>query len=328
MPTTRISRLGMAEELGGQQRERQPRVADRRSTARSRRQPAAASATTAAAPAAIACGANAAPSAFSPCSATNTEPRRDAARVVRHARCTARRAPGASSADRASAGTSAGTPIERRRSNRHRPSWLSALAIWTRRRSSRARRVGRRDSIGVAGSRLLLDDDARALQLRRSARAARACAARRARSCRSDRERPASRRRRSAERHDRRRLGRARRRLLGASRRRRVDEQRRRRVDRLRARRSGAAPRRRSSGRSAPPRRRRTASTLVRRIDDDDDREHRLARRHEADERHVVVGVAAVAAVDQLLGRAGLAGDGVAVDLRRLAGAVGRRRLP
>ena len=56
----------------------------------------------------------------------------------------------------------------------------------------------------------------------------------------------------------------------------------------------------------------------MRRIDDDDDRERRLARRNEADERGVVLG-RRVAPVDDLVRSPGLAGDGVAVDLRRLA---------
>ena len=67
---------------------------------------------------------------------------------------------------------------------------------------------------------------------------------------------------------------------------------------------------------------------FVRRIDDDNDREDRLARRHEADKRHVVVGVASVAAVEQLLRRARLASDGVAVNLRQLPGAVGDDAAP
>ena len=61
----------------------------------------------------------------------------------------------------------------------------------------------------------------------------------------------------------------------------------------------------------------------MRRIDHDDDREHRFVRRHKPDERHVVVGVAAIAAVDELLRRAGLSGHGVTLNLRRFAGAFG-----
>ena len=80
-PTTGMRRLGMVVEAIGQQRQRQARVADhepRRRDAFGR----GASATMTAAPRAIACGTNAAPSAFRPRSATNTAPARHAARVV------------------------------------------------------------------------------------------------------------------------------------------------------------------------------------------------------------------------------------------------------
>ena len=93
------------------------------------------------------------------------------------------------------------------------------------------------------------------------------------------------------------------------------DEHRRRRVDRrpdpeVAQRRLGdALEDRRGDGAAV-------VAVRVRRVDDDDDRERRLARRQEADERRVVVGVRVVA-VDQLLGRAGLAGDRVAGDLAR-----------
>ena len=55
----------------------------------------------------------------------------------------------------------------------------------------------------------------------------------------------------------------------------------------------------------------------MRGIDDHDDRERRLARRHEPDERRVVVRLR-VAPVDQLRRRPGLPGNGVSLDLRKL----------
>jgi hypothetical protein len=72
MPITRISRLGWpknsaAKDASAMRASRTPTHGTRASTA-------GLSATTAAAPAAIACGANAAPSTFSPGSATKTTP--------------------------------------------------------------------------------------------------------------------------------------------------------------------------------------------------------------------------------------------------------------
>ncbi len=61
----------------------------------------------------------------------------------------------------------------------------------------------------------------------------------------------------------------------------------------------------------------------MRRIDDDDDRKGRFAGGNESDKRHVVIGMTPIAAVDQLLRRAGLSRHGVSGNLRRLAGALG-----
>ena len=97
------------------------------------------------------------------------------------------------------------------------------------------------------------------------------------------------------------------------------DEHRRHRID---ARRHAEMPQRRLGDPLEDRRRHHAAgvAVAVRRVDDDDDGQRRLPRRDEADERGVVVRTRVVA-VDQLRRGAGLAGDGVAVDLRQLRGA-------
>ena len=180
MPTTLHLAARVAEELGGQQRERQARVGDhdpRHVDAR----PARRSATMAAAPAAIACGANAAPSAFSPRSATNTEPGVDAPRVVRHARARPSAATASASDDARS--SNAHTCVAARAATRS-----TVMAP----RHSRCRSSGRRASVehdGGAGIDRRRRQPAtgprrarRRCSLRGAARAAPACAAPRARS--------------------------------------------------------------------------------------------------------------------------------------------------
>ncbi len=102
-----------------------------------------ASETMADAPAAIACGANAAPSAFSPASATNTEPGSDTSRVVRHARAL-------HVERRTAAGQSASAPpghTRRARAADRQRSWLAAL----------------RNLIGIQPSELEHDDGRRSM---------------------------------------------------------------------------------------------------------------------------------------------------------------------
>ena len=184
MPTTVICAARMTEELGREQRQREPRVADhdpwhadvprrgtfgRRPPRRPRRSPAARTR---------------APSAFSPRSATNTDPRVDLPRVVG-----VTPVHGTSSA--AAAGhvgrvrARASSRIERLQqlANGHgvRPRELTRS---TPERSTTVSRLDRR-----AGRGRLLDDDAGAVAAARSGRAATACAAHRARSGREIRQR-------------------------------------------------------------------------------------------------------------------------------------------
>jgi hypothetical protein len=96
-----------------------------------------------------------------------------------------------------------------------------------------------------------------------------------------------------------------------------LDEDRRVGVDRrpdaeVTQRRLGDPPENRRADRSAE-----VAVVAARRVEDDDDRDRRVLRRQEADERRV--GVRGVVPVQQLVGGAGLAGDGVAGQLRDLA---------
>ena len=183
----------------------QPRVADDDPRHRRRCAGAGCSATTAAAPAAIACGANAAPSAFSPRSATNTMPgatRRESCVTPVHCDVERPRV----------AGVQPGRSLRRHRArerpqqlaDRHgcrRTSRVCAGALAARARASPARRDVRIERLPGAGS--LLDHDAGAVQARGHAeprqhaqRVARAHA-------RADRERPSAAPAACRQRHDR-----------------------------------------------------------------------------------------------------------------------------
>ena len=319
MPTTRISRARISVERDSQQGQRETRIWHRSPTAHRSAAGGGCSETIATAPRSIAWCANSAPSACSPLSATNTFPgstaRESYAMPVTK---TSARIGGYACID----------PMEARVRAARRAvqptSWLDALARSSRRRTLRAS-AGRRATRRAASR---APDPA----TRRSRRPTPGHPSRAGRAC-CIASRALNPRRSGSVRH---------RRAVGDQ-----ADHRRRRL-RQRGRRCPASSLRATSTGGSGFDRCGHAEILQRRFGDplenrrrhgaagvsagpcgesvdDDDRDRRIARRHEADERRVVLG-RRIAAVDELRRRAGLAGDRVAGNLRRSWRCRARRR--